>query len=315
LLLRTRSDCSRRSQAQSPAWRPTDGATAVSECPAPHHGREPWQQAWHDGRPTLEDRLTRCRVFEHVAHMRTNLLISVTAHVALLAWYVVSVADPKPFDAVAVEPMTVDLVPADQVDRSANLSPPPAIETPEFRPTPDQERGPHAKPSFKTASAPTNPPQGRRLESKSQGPSNAPQVGELVVGPRITEPVQYSPPADLAEAQSIGFDSPSESGANLLAQELTAFKLQVQKCWNAPTGVANTEKLHVVLRLALARDGTLTTRPLLIEGSASPHGPALVESAISALRQCQPYRLLPADRYEEWKVLDLTFSPNGVSGG
>ena len=54
--------------------------------------------------------------------MRTNLLISVIAHAALLAWYVVSVADPKPFDAVAVEPMTVDLVAADQVDRSANLS-------------------------------------------------------------------------------------------------------------------------------------------------------------------------------------------------
>jgi len=247
--------------------------------------------------------------------MRTNLLVSVIAHVALLAWYVVSVADPKPFDAVAVEPMTVDLVPADQVDRSTNLSPRPAIETPEFRPTPDQERGPHDKPSFKTASAPTNPQQTQRLESKSQGSSNAPQVGELVVGPQITEPVQYSPSAALVEAQSIGFDSPSEAAANLSAKELTAFKLQVQKCWSAPAGVTNAEKLHVVLRLALARDGMLTTRPLLIEGSASPHGPALVESAISALRQCQPYRLLPPDRYEEWKVLDLTFSPNGVSGG
>ena len=247
--------------------------------------------------------------------MRANLLISVIAHVALLAWYVVSVADPKPFDAVAVEPMTVDLVPAEQVERSANLPRRPAIETPEFRPTPDQEKGPHDKPSFKTVPAPTDPQQSRRLESKSQGSSNAPQVGELVVGPRITEPVQYSPSPDLAEAQSIGFDSPSESAANLSGKELTAFKLRVQKWWNAPVGVANTDKLHVVLRLTLARDGMLTTRPLLIEGSASPHGPALVESAISALRQCQPYRLLPADRYEEWKVLDLTFSPNGVSGG
>jgi hypothetical protein len=247
--------------------------------------------------------------------MRANLLISVIAHIALVAWYVVSVADPKPFDAVAVEPMTVDLVPADQVDKSANLLPRPTIETPEFRPTPAQDRDPNDKPSFKTASAPTDPQQSRRLESKSQGSSNAPQVGELVVGPRITAPVQYSPSTDLAEAQPIGFDSPSESAANLSAKDLTAFKLQVQKCWTAPAGVTNTEKLHVVLRLALARDGTLTTGPLLIEGSASPHGPALVESAISALRQCQPYHLLPADRYEEWKVLDLTFSPNGVSGG
>jgi hypothetical protein len=254
-------------------------------------------------------------VLSNVAHMRANLLISVIAHVALLTWYVASVADPKPFDAVAVEPMTVDLVSAEQLDRSINRFPRPAIEIPEFRPTPDQQRGPQDKPSFNTASAPAAPQQIRRIEGKSQGSANAPQVGELVVGPRITEPVQYSPSADLPEAQSIGFDSPSESAANLSAKELTAFKLQVQKCWNTPAGVTNMEKLHVVLRLALARDGMLTTRPLLIEGSASPHGPALVESAISALRQCQPYRLLPADRYEEWKVLDLTFSPNGVSGG
>jgi hypothetical protein len=247
--------------------------------------------------------------------MRANLLISVIAHVVVLVWYVVSVADPKPFDAIAVEPITVDLVPAEEVDTSANLSPRPVIEVPQFWPTPDQQTGADNKPSVKATSAPTNPQQTRRVESKSQGSSNAPQVGELVVGPRITEPVQYSTSADLAETQSIGFDSPSESAAILSANELVAFKMQVQKCWNAPAGVANTEKLHVVLRLSLTRDGMLTARPLLIEGSASPHGPALVESAISALSQCQPYRLLPADRYEEWKVLDLTFSPNGVSGG
>jgi len=247
--------------------------------------------------------------------MRANLVISAIAHVVVLVWYVVSVADPKPFDAIAVEPITVDLVPAEQVDTSANLSPRPALEIPQFRPTPGQQTGADNKPSVKATSAPTNPQQTRQLGRTSQGSSNAPQVGELVVGPRITEPVQYSTSADLAEAQSTGFDSAAERGAILPANELVAFKMQVQKCWNAPAGIANTERLHVVLRLSLARDGMLTARPLLIEGSASPHGPALVQSAISALSQCQPYRLLPTDRYEEWKVLDLTFSPNGVSGG
>ena len=98
-------------------------------------------------------------------------------------------------------------------------------------------------------------------------------------------------------------------------EEITAFKMQVQRCWNAPVGVSNLEKLHVVMRVSLARDGALSARPSLIEGSASPHGPALVESAVRALRQCQPYRLWPADRYDEWKVLDLNFFPSGVSGG
>jgi hypothetical protein len=245
--------------------------------------------------------------------MRASLLTSAIAHVVLLAWYLVSFADPKPFDAIAVEPMMVDLVPAEQ--EPATLSPRPAIDIPELSPTPDQQAAGANKPNLKTISKPSNPQQTRLLESQSQGSSNTPQVGELVVGPRITEPLQYSTSVNLAAAPSTDFDSAAESAAILSQQEIAAFKMQVQKCWNAPAGVANTEKLHVVLRLALARDGMLTTRPALIEGSASPHGPALVESAIRALGQCQPYRFLPQDRYEEWRVLDLTFSPNGVSGG
>jgi len=247
--------------------------------------------------------------------MRASLLTSAIAHVALLVWYLAFFADPTPFDAVAVEPVMVDLVPAEPAEQEPPTLPSrPAIDIPELRPTPDQQAGGANKPNLKTISKRSSPQQTAPPESQSQGSSNTLQMGELVVGPRVTEPVQYSTSINLAEAPSTGFDSPSESAAILSAQEIAAFKMQVQKCWNAPAGVANTEKLHVVLRLALTRDGLLTARPALIEGSASPHGPALMESAIRALRQCQPYRFLPQDRYEEWKVLDLTFSPNGVSG-
>jgi hypothetical protein len=38
-------------------------------------------------------------------------------------------------------------------------------------------------------------------------------------------------------------------------------------------------------------------------------GPLLMQSAIRALSACQPYAMLPADRYGEWKVLDLSFTP------
>jgi hypothetical protein len=32
------------------------------------------------------------------------------------------------------------------------------------------------------------------------------------------------------------------------------------------------------------------------------------------LQACQPYTMLPADRYGEWNVLDLTFTPQDFSG-
>ena len=49
--------------------------------------------------------------------------------------------------------------------------------------------------------------------------------------------------------------------------------------------------------------------PVLIEASASAKGPALMQGAIGALQACQPYAMLPVDRYGEWKVLDLSFTP------
>jgi hypothetical protein len=48
----------------------------------------------------------------------------------------------------------------------------------------------------------------------------------------------------------------------------------------------------------------------LIEGTASMKGVQLMQGAVAALTACQPYAMLPADRYGEWKVLDLSFTPH-----
>jgi hypothetical protein len=44
-------------------------------------------------------------------------------------------------------------------------------------------------------------------------------------------------------------------------------------------------------------------------------GPLLMRSAMSALEACQPYAMLPSDKYNEWKNLDLTFTPRDFTGG
>lgn len=70
----------------------------------------------------------------------------------------------------------------------------------------------------------------------------------------------------------------------------------------------------VVLRLSLQRNGALTKDPTLIAASGSEDGVALMKAAMQAVRQCQPYGFLPPADYKEWKVLDLAFSPNGLTG-
>jgi hypothetical protein len=82
-----------------------------------------------------------------------------------------------------------------------------------------------------------------------------------------------------------------------------------------PASIAPTDKVTIRLRASFLTDGTLASAPLLIEASASAKGPLLMQAAIEALRACQPYAVLPADKYNEWKVLDLSFTPRDFRGG
>lgn len=50
------------------------------------------------------------------------------------------------------------------------------------------------------------------------------------------------------------------------------------------------------------------------EGGVRKPQNRVLQNAIAGLKQCQPYTMLPADRYGEWKVLDLNFTPKDFSG-
>jgi hypothetical protein len=78
--------------------------------------------------------------------------------------------------------------------------------------------------------------------------------------------------------------------------------------------VPSAPGFDVLLRIALNPDGTLGAKPELIRAPASLAGPPLVDSAKLALQKCQPYRGLPADKYRDWKILDLSFTADGPSG-
>ena len=71
----------------------------------------------------------------------------------------------------------------------------------------------------------------------------------------------------------------------------------------------------MVLRIYLRRDAMLAADPVLIEASASRDGPVVMQAAMRALKDCQPFAFLPADKYGEWKVLDLSFTPREMAGG
>jgi hypothetical protein len=124
-------------------------------------------------------------------------------------------------------------------------------------------------------------------------------------------PVAPAAPPDASDTPAGDYRT-FESTEKLSSDELAKFKARLKACWTPPAGAAGVKKLTAALRVAFRIDGTLAGPPELVEATASPFGPALVESAMRSVNQCAPYGFLPADSYDTWKSLSLTFSPDDI---
>ena len=262
--------------------------------------------------------------------MRAGLAFSLVLHVALLAWAFALFAKPAPFAPMRADAITVELVPAAAARESdarleENSAPQPAL--------PPQQ--PVQESKTRTAAAGSEMPAQQQAGAQPQATSAAdatpagsgqrpgPQPNaDLMAAPALlvfdatVAPVPDVPlPAGGVANPAGGYDAPANSTAKLSRDELAAFRERLQQCWKLSAEAAEAPKLRVVLRIGLRPNGSLSGSPTLIEASASPHGPALVLAATSALRKCQPYAFLPAAKYQEWKLLDLSFSPQGLAGG
>jgi hypothetical protein len=122
----------------------------------------------------------------------------------------------------------------------------------------------------------------------------------------------------LADALSLPVEETGEGGAARermakFTEGVKEFKEQVRRCFKLPSGLAAGQQLQMVIRIALAPSGALARDPEMVAAKMSPLGPALRDSAVTAVRQCAPYKL-PADKYQDWKVLDIDFSPDQMMG-
>ena len=260
--------------------------------------------------------------------MRTGFIMSVVGHVALLLCALISPARLQTAhgDTVAVELVSpAEFARAGKEEPAAAAAPTPssaAASAPSVQPPPAAA----PQPKFAEAKAPpASPP-----KPTSEPPSPQVQTPQAPLPPQAAQPTPSSPsvnemPADpnrLAallhlplNGASEGFGSEAESGAKLSREEIAAFKTHLRGCWTLPPGIAETQKVKVIMRITLKPDGALASEPMLIEASASALGPPLVQSAIRALKSCAPFNMLPTAKYKEWKVLDLNFSPDAMAGG
>ena len=281
--------------------------------------------------------------------LRAAIAVSVIGHLALALG--VYFADARPFDPSVTENIAVDIVTPDQLAAVAVEQPdpdptPPEKPKPEFRlpdldkptsemtsqaaaqqaaakqapaPQPSQQRPPPTPghPSLEPASQPPAPPQQQPAAQQQAAPQprgSPPTATSQAETPPTAEPditVKYGVMLGLPDGNG---GSTALSKADLAPLDIVAFRRHLKTCSRLPAAVMPNDKVRIVLRAFLSPAGRLVTEPNLIEASASAKGPLLMQAAMRALEACQPYAMLPADKYNEWKVLDLAFTPQDFAG-
>jgi hypothetical protein len=286
-------------------------------------------------------------------YIRPDIAVSAIAHLSVLALVVVltevhpftTVGETIAVDLVTPEQVeqnsdpaptpTSQLLPSD-----LSLTPPPAMPTSSAAASqtapqaatvarPDR-RGAAAQPPPQPSPPQAQPPQSPQPQPQSPSAS----LGYVPPEPDVTVkyhvmlglpeglpplPAGSGPKSEEKSGQQPGeksdgdFNATASTPADLPSAPITEFRRHLRTCSRLPASISPSDNLTVKLRLLLTVDGRLAADPMVGGGSANPKALDLLQSAIQALKACQPYTMLPADRYREWKVLDLDFTPQDFS--
>jgi outer membrane biosynthesis protein TonB len=268
----------------------------------------------------------------------SDITASAVAHVSLLTLLVLF-SDVRPFGAVTAEQIPVEIVTPQEL---AENQVPPDEAPAEVKPEPQPDFSRLDKPPADTASPPAaapapaaqpqkqaalatpraaQPPPSQQVApppSQPAAPAYKPPEPDVSIKYQVLLglPPDLGPPAP-AQARNKGddnFDGPATDAADIASTLIAEFRRHLKTCSKLPAALSGADDVKVKLRVLMTPDGRLAAEPILIEASASMKGPLLMQGAIRALQACQPYAMLPADRYGEWKVLDLSFTPQDFSG-
>jgi hypothetical protein len=171
---------------------------------------------------------------------------------------------------------------------------------------PPQQQPPQQQPpqQMPTEQQPPQP------QSAAQPPAPDPQP----IGPREMPPDMNR----LADMLGLPIGDAATSGTtdarmSKFTEGVKEFKAQVKKCLTLPPGITPNQRMKMVIRVELTRQGALAQDPAVMDAVNPSVGYPLLQSVVRALRQCAPYNL-PPDKYKEWRVLDIDFSPDQMTG-
>jgi hypothetical protein len=217
-------------------------------------------------------------------------------------------ATPPPSPATASQPTArQQKQAAQQASNSAQQQAAAQQQPPQQPPQQQQQQQPPSQPQPQAQPQPPPPPEPQ--QSASTVPAAIPQEPDVTVKYHVSLGLPPDTPG------GSDFDAPASKAADVSSNLVTEFRRHLKTCSKLPASISPADDVRIKMRISMTSDGKLIGEPILIEASASIKGPALMRSAMSALAACQPYAMLPSDRYGEWKSLDLTFTPRDFTGG
>ena len=171
----------------------------------------------------------------------------------------------------------------------------------------------------------------QKIEEKKQNPEKiddkVKQVSEFekdeMFDPNVIAALIDKSKEDLAETTEkqdkvTQSEDSSMTLSGLTLNEEDALKAQIFGCWSIPLGLPYNENLLVRIKLKLKPDGSVIKSEILDHARMNKPGQAfykvLAESALRAIRICQPLRVPPTG-YEKWKDLQLNFDANEMLKG
>jgi hypothetical protein len=262
--------------------------------------------------------------------IRSGTAVSIITHLAVLT-VGLGYAGVRPFETIPTEAIAVDIVSPAEVEEAKKEIPPktpPPLEIPDFSTKDQPAAASKPAPPPQQASQQQTPPAPRpnpKADAKqatiqpqpaaASQPSAPPQSAASWRRPEPDLSVKYPVNLGLPTRSGDDFDAPASSTAKVATSDIAKFREHLKTCSVLPSPITPTDKVTIVLRASFLPDGSLANPPLLIEYSASAKGPLLMQAAVKALQECQPYTVLPADKYDEWKVLDLSFTPRDFRRG
>lgn len=226
--------------------------------------------------------------------------------------------EPPPEPAPALEPAppppepAPEPMPQPEPQAEAVPEPPepqPAVEEPP-EPTelaslpPEQVPVPRVRPE-----RPVPPPQPQRAEPEKDLVDEITSVLQQTETQPEPEPETPATPAE----PTLGGNTPTLN-ARMTVNELDALRARLASCWNIQLAPPDPEDMRVRVKMYLNPDGTLAQQPEVVEARSNQYAQSAAESALRAVRRCAPYNL-PAEKYDSWREIVVTFDPREMFGG